>query len=391
MKALHSVLDGTRHRSAGWWLTILVVVLPLVGCGPQPFRLRVDTTPDARVVVRRGASTIAAEAGSQGRIFRLRLQDRTRPGQYTIEALPFDADYAPTTRVVTRSSYLDLPYRDRTDQKRNTRWLKITLPRQNPENHIETTYVFENVRQVWNDAPGPGKAQGVPDFNEWAVIQEGISGALNELLLDEQQTLREQRLTTASERGALAQMNLDVESVLNALAQAQGKPMGDEVFIPANRTLTRLYRYELTAQISSLARVNRIAEAMAQYGVRGSIIGRDGPPVEFRPIAAAFSFSTSFIQAGVTTTVMGHAGRDVEVFILPRKDSIDGERVKEVGATTWSVQYRLSPGQTWIYGYSCPPDRPQHGPATRYFRINIYTQQQEAITDRQYRDRHRLD
>ena len=60
--------------------------------------------------------------------------------------------------------------------------------------------------------------------------------------------------------------------------------------------------------------------------------------------------------------------------------------VKEVGPTTWQQKYRLSPGQQWIYGYVVPKRGEVRG-GVRYFRINIYSQRQETITESMFRAR----
>jgi hypothetical protein len=111
-----------------------------------------------------------------------------------------------------------------------------------------------------------------------------------------------------------------------------------------------------------------------------------GQRVEFRPTDLRLTYSTDFIEAGVTTEVVGFAESKAEVYILPDPSGDREVLVKEVGPTTWRQRYRLSPGQQWIYGYVAPRRDDGTG-MRRYFRINIFTQRQENITEAMFRAR----
>jgi hypothetical protein len=371
-----------------WVLGLLLAAWMLGGCGPEPFRLRVETTPEADVVVRQNGRLVRRERGMGGDVFRLDFEGVSSRSPYIVEATPFGtaaSRFDVTTRSVDRGDYLRLPFRSNSDENRNMRLLEFPLQEHSPENLLQVTLVFENVRRVFDSVESAPRSGAIPSYDEWAEIRRGVEQVLMDLVTEKERQETGNRFAVSPYGESASRLRDDVQRIINEMTTAQGTQTGDDVRLPGTATATRLYRYEIQAELSSIQRANEIAEAIARFGaLRQTAVG--GQRVEFRPTDLRLTYSTDFIEAGVTTEVVGFAESKAEVYILPDPSGDREVLVKEVGPTTWRQRYRLSPGQQWIYGYVAPRRDDGTG-MRRYFRINIFTQRQENITEAMFRAR----
>ncbi len=385
--------DKRRSRILGARLAWLLVLAPLLlgGCGPKPLRLRVQATPDADITVRQGDRVVRRESVYGGDVYRLDFTGVSTRNPFVVEATPFGSAasrYIAAAEIVTRGSYLQLPFRSNSDQQRNIRLLELDLTEHTPENLLQVTFVFENVRRVFDSVESTPRSNAIASYDEWAEIRRGVELALRDMVSDAERAQSGNRHAISPQAASLSRLRDDVQRIVNEMSTAQGTQIGKDVRLPGTATHTRLYRYEIRTQLSALSRAQDIALAIARYGsLRPTTgAGAGGQRVEFRPTGVQVTYSTDFIEAGVSTEVVGFAESNAEVYILPDAGSAREVLVKEVGPTTWQQRYRLTPGQQWIYGYVIPK-RGDSGGARRYFRINIFSQRQETITESMFRTR----
>ena len=364
------------------------MVLTLAACSSEPLRLRVETTPEAMVSLERNGKVIPSELGSsRSRIFRVDFDSLSAVEPYVVTAKPAGsarALYRDTKREVTRRVYLTLPYRDESDRGHNIRLLHFDLDENVANNPMELSLTFENVRRVWNDAGGGGTSvRAVPAYDEWIDIRTGVEDVLRDMLVEKGRVRGSSRLAGRRYDDQLSILRSDVQGVIDQLALARGKQTGRDINLPGTDTHTRLFTYEVSVPISSLKNADEISEAIARFGNMGRK-GSGGQNIEFMPVRASVTYSSNFLQAGITMEATGFAPADSEVYIIPEMNSAREVLVKKAGPTVWKQPYRLSPGQNWIYGYVLPV---KGRSGARYFRINVYDRRQESISEETYRTR----
>lgn len=185
---------------------------------------------------------------------------------------------------------------------------------------VEVVYSFENVRQT-------------PSVDEWAKIRE----------------------------------------ILNRYSTG---PVAGDIVSTRSNAGTSVSNYKAVATLPNLRVIDKIQaelEDLAEERIAGTRI-------EFTLASLAATYRSNTVSAGVQVNVGGLAapGAIIRVYSQPGAPAMETVASRR-GA--WTTPLNVIPDTRWVYGSSSDPSKVL---PTRYFRINVATQQQDDLTKAEF-------
>ncbi|MGB0714919.1 MAG: hypothetical protein ACPGXK_03520 [Phycisphaerae bacterium] len=159
------------------------------------------------------------------------------------------------------------------------------------------------------------------------------------------------------------------------MTHAAGNKVEDRAVVGSERTvggtIVRQYLADLTvANLDDLKAIDRDIRALSKQKFNGG----ERVEFEFLHASANLAYASSFIMTGLDIILRGVTSPGAQVTIYLHDGSKRRPDVSRYGK--WSLPVKVRPNHRYFYGYATGKE----SRVTKYFRIDIFSQEQEDVT-----------